>query len=80
MNRPLNFNYKGANKTVYKNNVIYEDHGYFTAFITNNFYRSLADCKRAITVCIKNGWKLRSMSEVTEIIHQAVAPIAKAVQ
>jgi len=73
MNRPIDFSYGEATKTVYKDNVIYEYNGYFTAFITNNFYRTMSDCKRAVTRCIANGWILRPMSEVTDIIHQAVA-------
>ena len=73
MKRPIDFSYKNSNKTVYKDNVIYEYNGCCTAFITNNFYRTLSDCKKGITKCIKNGWILRPMNEVTDIIHQAVA-------
>lgn len=57
----MNFNYNRQTAVIYKGHYIYNHNGVFRAFITNGYYNSLADCKRAITTCLKNGWELTNI-------------------
>ncbi len=61
MNNPICF---------YKNNGIYKDERGYHSFITNfsKNYKTISAVKKAISMCIKNGWEHRPMAEVCEII------------
>lgn len=67
MKKPKNF------VEFYKNNGIYKDERGFYAFITDfsKRYDTKKAIRAAISQCVKNGWELRSMKEVTQMIKGA---------